>query len=196
MQLTPTPPLVVMSFNLRFANDDSPNSWKDRRPVMKNCIQKISPDLIGTQEGLYFQIQHIVKDLQDYEWIGLGRKGGSQCEFMAVFYRKERLKPLEYNHFWLSDTPDVIGSATWGNDVEEWSRGYAFEIENQQSNPNRNFISLTPILITNFQQLVKKSAQLIRTRIEGLNTLLPVILGGDFNANPDSTTESTYSNFN
>ena len=77
MQLTPTPPLVVMSFNLRFANDDSPNSWKDRRPVMKNCIQKISPDLIGTQEGLYFQIQHIVKDLQDYEWIGLGRKGGA-----------------------------------------------------------------------------------------------------------------------
>ena len=34
---------------------------------------------------------------------------------MAVFYRKSRLEPMAFDHFWLSDTPEVIGSTTWGN---------------------------------------------------------------------------------
>jgi hypothetical protein len=52
--------------------------------------------------------------------IGLGRPGGSHDEFAAVFFRRARLVPLEYDHFWLSDTPDVIGSATWGNRTVAW----------------------------------------------------------------------------
>ena len=33
---------------------------------------------------------------------------------MAVFYRTARLEPLAFDHFWLSDTPEVIGSKNWG----------------------------------------------------------------------------------
>ncbi len=34
---------------------------------------------------------------------------------MAIYYRRARLEPLEFDHFWLSDTPDRIGSTSWGN---------------------------------------------------------------------------------
>jgi hypothetical protein len=53
--------------------------------------------------------------LPDYEWIGLGRDGGNHGEFMAVFYRVTRFEPLEFDHFWLSDAPNVVASSTWGS---------------------------------------------------------------------------------
>src|SRR4051812_27759303 len=99
----PSGPLTIMTFNLRFASDKAPNAWPVRRPVMKDCIRSVNPDLFGTQEGLYAQLKDMETDLAgDYAWLGLGRDGGSRGEFMAVFYRKDRFEPMEYDHFWLS----------------------------------------------------------------------------------------------
>ena len=36
---------------------------------------------------------------------------------MAVFFKRERFEPLEFDHYWLSDTPNVVGSSSWGNTV-------------------------------------------------------------------------------
>ena len=36
---------------------------------------------------------------------------------MAIFYRPIRFEPLEFDHFWLSDTPATIGSRSWGNNI-------------------------------------------------------------------------------
>jgi hypothetical protein len=41
-----------MSFNLRFASDTPPNSWPERRPVMRELLRQERPQLLGTQEGL------------------------------------------------------------------------------------------------------------------------------------------------
>jgi endonuclease/exonuclease/phosphatase family metal-dependent hydrolase len=107
--------LHVMSFNLRFASDTPPNSWPQRRPVMRELLRRERPHLIGTQEGLYEQLRDIERDLgRDYDSIGLGRDGGSHGEAMQIFYDEDRLDPLEYDHYWLSDTPEVMGSKTWG----------------------------------------------------------------------------------
>src|SRR5689334_21412331 len=103
--------LKVMTFNLRYAQKGAqpPDAWAHRRPIMRECIRQTPPDVIGTQEGLYPQLKDFAADQPDYDWIGLGRDGGSKGEFMAVFYRRARLEPLEFDHFWLSDTPDVVG---------------------------------------------------------------------------------------
>src|ERR1041385_8877637 len=107
--------LCVMTYNLRYASPHPPDAWPDRRPLMRECIRNASPDLLGTQEGLYQQLRDLAADLPEYDWIGLGREGGSKGEFMAVFFRKSRFEPVAFDHFWLSDTPDIVGSATWGN---------------------------------------------------------------------------------
>src|SRR5262245_7953389 len=78
--------LCVMTYNLRYASATPPNAWQQRRPLMRELIQQLSPDVMGTQEGLYQQLKDLASELPDYDWIGLGRDGGSRGEFMAVFY--------------------------------------------------------------------------------------------------------------
>ena len=85
----PSPPwLAVMTYNLRYASPTPPNAWPQRRPLMRELMQQVTPDVIGTQEGLYGQIKDLATDLPDYEWVGTGRDGGSRGEFMAVFFRR------------------------------------------------------------------------------------------------------------
>ncbi|MBI2947386.1 MAG: endonuclease/exonuclease/phosphatase family protein [Verrucomicrobia bacterium] len=167
-----------MTFNLRFASAKPPNAWPQRRSVMRECIQKFNPDLIGTQEGLYQQIKDIAQDLPQHEWLGLGRDGGSRGEFMAVFYRRDRFDPLEYDHFWLSDTPNVIASSTWGNSNRRMVTWVKFLDRQTQ----REFYFFNTHLDHQIQAAREKSAALIRERIEALKTALPVVLVGDFNA--------------
>src|SRR4051794_17307076 len=67
--------LRVMTFNLRYASTKQPNAWPDRRPVLRDCVRQVAPDLMGTQEGLYSQLKDIAADLPEYTWIGTGRDG-------------------------------------------------------------------------------------------------------------------------
>jgi endonuclease/exonuclease/phosphatase family metal-dependent hydrolase len=170
--------LAVMTFNLRYASTNPPHAWPQRRPVVKACIETSAPDLVGTQEGLYQQLKDIAADLPDYEWVGLGRDGGSRGEFMAVFYRRARFEPVEYDHFWLSDTPHVIGSSTWGNTNRRMVTWVRFRDRNTQ----REFYFWNTHLDHAIQAAREKGAELIRQRVDELKLKLPVVLVGDFNA--------------
>ncbi len=170
--------LTVMTFNLRFASVKPPNAWGQRREAMKECIQSVDPDLFGTQEGLYGQLKDMETDLRDYAWIGLGRDGGSKGEFMAIFYRKGRFEPLEYDHFWLSDTPSVVASTTWGNTNRRMVTWVKF-LDHQT---NKQFYFWNTHLDHAIQTAREKGADLIRKRVEALGTATPIILVGDFNA--------------
>jgi hypothetical protein len=92
-------PLTVMTYNLKFASASPPHAWPTRRPLMREVILQVAPDVFGTQEGLYEQLKDMAADLPEYDWIGLGRNGGSRDEFMAVFFRKSRLEPLAFDHW-------------------------------------------------------------------------------------------------
>lgn len=170
--------LRVMTFNLRYASPTGPNSWPDRRPVMRDCIRAAAPDVFGAQEGLYAQLKDLAADLPEYDWIGLGRDGGSRGEFMAVFFRPERFEPLEFDHFWLSDTPEVVASSTWGNTCRRMVTWVRFK----DRRAGREFYFWNTHLDHQVQAAREKAAELIKRRIEALNTPLPLFLVGDFNA--------------
>jgi endonuclease/exonuclease/phosphatase family metal-dependent hydrolase len=176
------PVLRVMTYNLRFASATGLNSWPERRPLMRECIQEASPDVIGTQEGLYAQLKDLAVDLPEYNWIGLGRDGGSRGEFMAIFYRKERLDPIAFDHFWLSGTPNIIGSSTWGNSNRRMVTWVRF-IDRRTS---KEFYLFNTHFDHQIQTAREKGAELVRERVAALNTPLPVLLTGDFNAGADN----------
>jgi len=184
----PADSLVVMTYNLRYASSRPPNAWPDRRPIMKECLRAIMPDIMGTQEGVYHQLKELASDLPEYEWIGLGREGGSRGEFMAIFFKRARLESLEFDHFWLSDTPSVIGSTTWGNS----NRRMVTWIRFRDRVTNREFYLLNTHFDHQIQPAREKSAALVKERAGALNPSIPVILTGDFNAvaedNPAYTT--------
>lgn len=170
--------LTVMTYNLRYASDTPPQAWSQRRPVMKACVESVQPDVFGTQEGLYRQLKDLAADLPAYDWIGTGRDGGSRGEFMAVFYRRDRLEPLEFDHFWLSDTPLVIGSSTWGNT----NRRMVTWVRFRDRQTKTEFYFWNTHLDHALQPAREKGAALIRERVAALKTTLPVLLVGDFNA--------------
>lgn len=173
-----TPALHVMSLNLRFASPTPPHSWPERRPVLRRLLQAEAPHLIGTQEGLYEQLRDIESDLAPhYAWIGEGRLGGSRDEFMAVFYDTRRLKPLAYEHFWLSAEPDRIASASWGNEIVRMATWVRFQDRRTQ----REFYALNTHLDHRSQPSREHSAALIVRRLAELDGALPRIITGDFN---------------
>ncbi|MFD3505265.1 endonuclease/exonuclease/phosphatase family protein [Streptomyces sp. NPDC058676] len=170
--------LEVMTLNLRFASTTEPNSWAARRPVLRELLRREAPAVLGTQEGIYQQLRDIESDLgPGYDWIGTGRAGGSRNEFMAVFYDTRRLDPQEYDHFWLSDTPDAIGSNTWGGASVRMVTWVRFR---DLLDGGREFYVLNTHLDNASQYARTRAASLIIQRIAGLDRI-PLLMTGDFN---------------
>ena len=170
--------IKVMSFNIRYASNFGANSWPKRRSGVVQTIQDTKADLIGTQEGLHHQLIYMDKELENHKWIGVGREGGNKGEFMAIFYRIDRFKPLEIKHFWLSDTPEIVGSTSWGNNVKRMVTWVRF----RDLKTNKEFYFWNTHFDHRSQPSREKSAQLIVSRVDALKTKLPIILVGDFNA--------------
>lgn len=170
--------LHLMSFNLRFAADNVPNSWRQRRPVMAELLNRELPTVLGTQEGLSQQLQDIDHDLPPrYDWIGIGRDGGNRGEFTAIFYDTDRLVLRESGQFWLSDTPAVIGSISWGNDVPRMATWGRFA----DRRTGRQFYVVNTHLDNKSENAGERGAALIQRRTGLFASGLPVLLIGDFN---------------
>jgi len=170
--------LDLMTFNLRYASATGANRWSVRRPCVAAVLREQRPDVVGTQEGLFGQLKDIAADQEEMGWIGLGRDGGSRGEFMAVFYRKDRLEPVEYDHFWLSDTPEVMGSATWGNTNRRMVTWVMFE----DRVTGRRFQFWNTHFDHQVEEARRKAAALVAARIGRVSASMPVVLAGDFNA--------------
>jgi endonuclease/exonuclease/phosphatase family metal-dependent hydrolase len=179
--------LKVMSYNLKYASESGPHAWSRRRPLVRDLIRAQAPDLIGTQEGLDGQLGDLTADLPEYGRVGSGREGGAKGEFSAIFYNKTKFKLLEAGDFWLSDTPEVAGSRSWGNllprmatrvlleDVVTGAKLYHF---------NTHFDHLIP-------RSRSKSAELLARRIAGRKLTVPVVVTGDFNTSQLGSVHAT-----
>jgi endonuclease/exonuclease/phosphatase family metal-dependent hydrolase len=172
------PSLDVMTFNIRYAHTQPPDLWPDRLPVIEEMIERRRPDIIGTQEGLYHQLVDLESALPSYRWIGTGRDGDSKGEFMAVFYRSDRLQPLAYENYWLSDTPAIAGSRTWGNNYPRMVTSVRF----RDRLNGGEFLFVNTHFDHEVQQSRERSAALILERLAAVAPGTPVILLGDFNA--------------
>lgn len=178
--------LKVMTFNLRYASASAPHSWAERRPVVHKLLSGESPQLIGTQEGLYQQLLDIEEDLGGrYAWIGTGREGGSRGEFAAIFYDADRLAPLGYDHFWLSSTPRLIGSRDeYAVDADRaGSTRMATCVHFAVRDTTSEFYALNTHLDNRSRTARRRAAtQLVRYLASQMDPALPRIVTGDFNA--------------
>lgn len=109
-------PLKVMTFNVRYpAESDGPDKWNRRAERLIATWKRIGADVVGTQELFQHQADAIVAADPRYAWFGRDRRGAHSDEHMGVFYRRDRLKLIDSGDFWLSDTPGVPGSISWGH---------------------------------------------------------------------------------
>lgn len=181
--------LHVMQFNIRFDANAAPgtaDSWIDRRPVLAQLLELEQPTVLGTQEVLYRQLKQISEDLPPFfDSIGVGREGGSRGEFVPIFFDTRRVEPLAFDHFWLSDTPNLIASNTWGGGSIRMVTWVRF----RDLRTGKEFIHLNSHFDNAAENARRLSAGLVRDRIAGFDPSLPVIVTCDFNTGaPNSET--------
>jgi len=177
--------LRVMTFNVRYpAPNDGPERWESRRDLFVKTIREQHPDVLGTQELYKEQGDYVVAKLPGYKWFGMGRKGGDGDEHMGVFYRTDEFRVLDSGNFWLSDTPDVPGSDTWGTPFPRMVTWARF----QRKDDGRTFVMFDTHLPYREQDNVarEKGAAVILKRIAKFAAGEPFVLAGDFNTTPDS----------
>jgi endonuclease/exonuclease/phosphatase family metal-dependent hydrolase len=111
--------LDVMAFNVRYGTaDDGEDAWPLRRDMFMDVIRAHEPELLGLQEALRSQIDDIHRAIEGYGEVGVGRDDGEEAgEYSSILYDTTRFELLDGGTFWLSDTPDVPGSMSWGNEI-------------------------------------------------------------------------------
>ncbi len=177
--------LNVMTFNLRYPNPgDGIHYWDHRRPLVTSLIRFHDIDLLGVQEAHRRQIDEIITDLPEYAWFGVCRTDGMvdpkpDGEFSAILYRKSRFTLLDGNTFWLSETPDKVGSVGWDAAfprIVTWAKF-------KDNATGKVFFHFN----THFDHIGVKarneSAKLLLQQIKSIAGNTPVIITGDFNCN-------------
>lgn len=180
-----TPPLRMLSYNVRYGTaKDGENHWDRRKDLCAARAVAFSPDLAGLQEALDFQNAHLREALGDYGQIGVAREDGKdKGEFTTILYRKERLQPLESGTFWLSETPEVAGSKSWDSSLPRIASWARFR---DKKAGGREFLYVNTHFDHRGPKARLESAKLLRAFVEKRGPAAPVIVTGDFNAGPGS----------
>jgi len=182
-------PLAIMSFNIRYGTaKDGENHWSSRKEMLFDLLRERDADLVGLQEALAFQIDEIVAAAPFYAVVGVGRDdAGKAGEFSAILFRKDRFRVADAGTFWFSETPEVPGSKTWGNNITRictWARFI--------DRDGRGFYHFNLHLDHESQPSREQSTVLLRQRIESRAfSNDPVLVTGDFNVGERNPALST-----
>ena len=176
--------LSVMTFNMRYDNpEDGQNNWRFRRERIAGVIKAQEVDVLGTQELLSNQFNDLSGLLTGYQGVGVGRLDGVESgEYCAVFFRKDRFTLLDSGTFWLSETPEVVGSLGWDGACERIATWVVL-----RDRDGREFFFIDTHLDHVGQVARDEGVSLLMKRIETLSGGRPVILTGDFNSEPGSS---------
>ncbi len=194
---TPENTWRVATFNIRFgAAEDGENHWTQRKSILFDCLRELQPTVMGTQEGLSFQLAEICQAFPHLKYVGVGRYhqvevdrayerlSGEHC---AIFYDTTQVSLEQSGTFWLSETPEIAGSQSWGNDL---ARIVTWAILRARSQAPR-FI----VFNTHYhwgEPFATRSTELLLRQIKTLAASLPVIVLGDFNVPPTSSIHARF----
>ncbi len=189
--------MLVGSYNIRYknANDSIQGEvWSKRCQVICDQVNFMAPDIFGTQEVLYAQLQDMKKALDGYDYIGIGRDDGKRGgEHEAIFYKKNKVKLLKHGDFWLSETPDKPGLGwdaaciricTWGkfavkNPGGDLHRGGLF---NRGPKPKEKVFYFFNLHMDHVGVVARReAAKLVVNKVREIAQGAPVFITGDFN---------------
>ena len=123
-------PLNVITYNIRqdTSGDKGPRDWSQRKDTLTGYLRQQKASIIGLQEVRHNQLLDVDKALPDHSYVGVGREDGKKRgEYSPIFYNRKiwKLDPKEHGTYWLSDTPKIANSRSWGNSYTRictWAR--------------------------------------------------------------------------
>lgn len=174
----------VMSWNIRYDNPrDGADAWRHRKDWVAEIIKREKVDIIGLQEVLLRQLNDLKERLPEMEAYGVGRDDGkTRGEYSPVLFRRDRFELLDKSTFWLSRTPEKVGSKDWDAAITR----VASWVKLKDRRNGNVFYAIN----THFDHRGKvaraKSAALLVKQLREKFADHPVVLTGDFNARPNS----------
>lgn len=178
--------LKVMSQNVMSWQYEEIGSFANRRPLMKKAFLNHGADIIGMQEMIPVLEEFFKEDLKELEYINKYRKTDN-LEGVPIYWNPKTVKKLDGGWFWLSETPEVE-SRGWDAKCyritcwvlfEEIATGKRFAFVNTHLDHRGE---------TARQEGIKLVCKFIKDKF---SADMPLILTGDFNALPDSSTIDT-----
>ena len=184
------------SYNIRceLTESDSANNWSNRKGDSINLVKSIAPDVIGFQEVRSGQYTYLRNQLSDYTFVGEYRDTVSNAEATPVAFRKDRFTLLDSDTFWLSATPEVVGSKVWGGGIEDsgYPRICTWTLLKDEASGGVFCFASTHLDLKEGPRLA--GVRLILSRLSKFEAAgVPVVLVGDMNAleTEDSMVEAT-----
>lgn len=176
-------PLRVMSFNVRVnVEKDGEDAWPNRKDFVADLIRFHRPDVVGVQEALPGQLAYLEEALPEFNWVGRGRLGDEEGEAVPVGFRADRLRVAETGTFWLSESPEEVGSQSWEAShprIATWTRLVDDATDTTLTVFNTHFDHES-------ETARERSAKLLLRRIAAVDPDGPTLLVGDFNCTEES----------
>ena len=175
----------AISYNIRYdGHSDLAPDWSQRKDPIIAQLQKERPTIIGFQEVLNKQLEDLKVALPSYLAVGVGRDDGKEAgEFAPIFYDTTRYQLLQSGTFWLSPTPEVP-SKGWDAALNRICTFALLESKYDRKKLwvlNTHFDHMgTDARLHSAELLVEKLAEFTQ------EVAAPLLLLGDFNAEPDS----------
>lgn len=173
----------VMSFNIRYANEwDKENRWEMRKDFAGEVVRNAAPDILGIQEAYRSQLDDLHTSAPGYGEVGEGREGGTEDEYAAIHYKKQRYDLMDSGTFWLSESPDKP-SKSWGsfcNRICSWAHLKDRIME-------RSLYVYNTHLDHQSQEARENGVQLIMDHVKDRKSSDPVILMGDLNVTEENS---------
>lgn len=178
--------MKFVTFNIRCDfQQDGANNFIYRRSLILEKIRQEQPDLIGFQEVLPHVAAWLKENLTDYYIVGCGREQDLTGEAMIIAYKKDRYQIASLETFWLSPTPYVPGSRY---PVQSICPRTATDVVFKDMETGKVFRVVNTHLDHECSEARKLGLVQILEHLENEVSFadVPVILNGDFNAEPDS----------
>ena len=182
--------LRVGSFNLwRSDLGKEDYRWEVRKHRLVEAIKDVKFDIFGAQEvdtTIIRELPELFKEAGlNYEMFIFSpyrEDGGVGNKAQAIIYNPKRLEMLEDNHFWFSETPDVM-SGGW--DEMKFKRGACCATFLDKKTGVKFFIMASHMPLGKVANL--NAASIINERAKKYNKYnLPAIFVGDLNTRPES----------
>jgi endonuclease/exonuclease/phosphatase family metal-dependent hydrolase len=176
--------LNVITFNIRYDNPrDSINAWPNRMGIVCDFLKKENPDLLGLQEALWYQYEEIDSAISGYSSVAVGRDDGKKKgEMNPIFYNIHRFNIVRNNTFWLSETPDKLGSIGWGASLPRivtW-------VELKDKETNKSLFYFNTHFAHDSDSARIMSARILLKEVKRIAGKNMFVISGDFNMTPGS----------
>lgn len=192
-KLTSKETIRICSYNIQYRNDKL-CKWTHRLEALKGFMDEYRPDVMGTQEPYTAQIDDMMEVFGDeYAWFGINVDDQWQppyrpsAAFNPIFYRKDRVKVLEWDVVWY--TPEA-GKRGYGADYPRfltWARM-------QDLRTGKEFHIFNSHFDHKGVEARELSAEILVDAVRRIAGGGPAVLTGDYNSTETSIPYATIMN--